>query len=653
MGGVRMTGLISGMDTESMVKEMVSASSSKVDKVKKEKQLLQWKKEAWQGLNTKLYDFYKNEVSSMRLASSFKSKTATVSDDKKVTVKAGSGAANGSHSVSVKQLASSAYLTGANIKTSGKTYTTYANAGASTEFADMTDAAGNNLGLAGQTITITSGNGTVAPLTFELGGSGDNGVASIDALNKKLASTSGYEKLSASYVDGKLTFTNASAKTDEDGNTVGEIYNVDSTALGISGEVSFKKDEATGQSTTLEASLDMRYKKDFTSLDITGNTKLADIGIKVGTTFSIKGKDFVVAADTTITDLTDGLSKMGVSANFDAKQGRFYINASSTGAEYDFELTSSDSSALDLLGLSKSAGATKVDAQDAIIEYNGVEYVGSSNTFELNGLTITAKGVTGTYDKETGTFTNDSPISVDVGTDVDGVYNTIKNFVKKYNELIDEMNTLYNESKPEYEPLTDEERSQLSDTQIEQWEKKAKTGILRRDETINELLSSMRTILNKGVTVTDKDGNEQTVTLASLGIVTGDYSEKGKLHIMGDADDAAYASETNKLKAALENNPEIFSQAFVGDKENPGIGAQLYSSLTKAMGRSESSHSLTFYDDITLDDKIDDKDDEIDKWQEKLQKLEDKYYDQFAAMESAMAAMQSQQSYISALMGTA
>lgn len=653
MGGVRMTGLISGMDTESMVKEMVSASSSKVDKVKKEKQLLQWKKEAWQGLNTKLYDFYKNEVSSMRLASSFKSKTATVSDDKKVTVKAGSGAANGSHSVSVKQLASSAYLTGANIKTSGKTYTTYANAGASTEFADMTDADGNNLGLAGQTITITSGNGTVAPLTLELGGSGDNGVASIDALNKKLASTSGYEKLSASYVDGKLTFTNASAKTDEDGNTVGEIYNVDSTALGISGEVSFKKDEATGQSTTLEASLDMRYKKDFTSLDITGNTKLADIGIKVGTTFSIKGKDFVVAADTTITDLTDGLSKMGVSANFDAKQGRFYINASSTGAEYDFELTSSDSSALDLLGLSKSAGATKVDAQDAIIEYNGVEYVGSSNTFELNGLTITAKGVTGTYDKETGTFTNDSPISVDVGTDVDGVYNTIKNFVKKYNELIDEMNTLYNESKPEYEPLTDEERSQLSDTQIEQWEKKAKTGILRRDETINELLSSMRTILNKGVTVTDKDGNEQTVTLASLGIVTGDYSEKGKLHIMGDADDAAYASETNKLKAALENNPEIFSQAFVGDKENPGIGAQLYSSLTKAMGRSESSHSLTFYDDITLDDKIDDKDDEIDKWQEKLQKLEDKYYDQFAAMESAMAAMQSQQSYISALMGTA
>lgn len=650
---VRMTGLISGMDTESMVKEMVSASSTKVDKVKKEKQLLEWKKEAWQSLNTKIYDFYKTEVSSLRLASSFKSKKATASDETKVSVKAGSNAANGTHSVSVKQLASSAYLTGANIKAAGKQFTAYAGVSGSTKFADMTDTQGQNLGLAGQTITIKSGNDTVADLTFELGGSGDNGVASLNELNQKLKETAGYENLQASYVDGQLVFTNSSAKQDADGNTIGEIYMVESTALGLSGEVGYTVDKDAGLTNTLTGISDMRYEKVFSSSDIGASTKLSDIGIKVGTTFSINGKDFVVDENTTISDFTAGLSKMGVSANFDANQGRIYINASATGADYDFNLTSSDNSALDILGLNVNAGATKVDAQDAIIEYNGVEYVGSSNTFELNGLTITAKGVTGTYDKMTGTFSNNSPISVDVGTDVDGVYNTIKNFVKKYNELIEEMNTLYNEEKTDYEPLTDEERGELSDTQIEQWEKKAKQGILRRDETISKLLSSMRTILNKGVTVIDKDGNEKRYTLASLGIVTGDYSENGKLHIMGDEDDAEYAAETNKLKAALESNPEIFSQLFVGDKENPGLGTQLYSSLSKAMGRSETSHSLTFYDDITLDDKIDDKEDEIDKWTEKLQALEDKYYDQFAAMETAMAKLQSQQSYISALMGTA
>lgn len=651
--GMRMTGLMSGMDTESMVKELVAASSGKVDKVKKEKQVLQWKQEAWQGLNTKLYNFFKTEVSSLRLATSFKAKKATSSDESKVTIKAGNESASGSHRVSVKQLASSAYLTGANIKSRGNNYTTYAEATASTKFADMTDDLGNNLGLTGQTITIKAGNLMVDDLTFEIGGTGDNGVASLEELNQKLAATSGFEKLKASFSDGKLTFTNSSASKNEDGETVGEIYTVESTAFGISGEVGFKSDEATGDKNTLEGSLDLRYEKNFTSSDITKFTKLADIGINVGTSFTVNGKDFVVDKDTMVADFVEGLSKLGVSASFDEKQGRFYINSAETGIDYNFDLTSSDSNALDILGLSTAAGATKVEAQDAIIDYNGVEYVGSSNTFELNGLTITAKGVTGTYDKATGKLTNDSPINIEVENDVDGIYDTIKNFVKKYNELVDEMNTLYNEKKPEYDPLTEDEKGKLSDTQIEQWEKKAKVGLLRRDETINNLLSSMRTILNKSVTVTDKDGNEKTLTLASLGIVTGDYTENGKLHIMGDPDDPDYATQENKLKQALSANPEIFSQVFVGDKENPGLGSQLYNSLQTAMKRTDYSRSLTFYNDITLEDEVKDKDTEIDKWADKLQALEDKYYKQFAAMEKAMASLQSQQTYIAQLMGSA
>lgn len=648
---MRMTGLISGMDTESMVKELVQASSSKVDKVKQQKQLLEWKKEAWQGLNTKLYDFYKTEVSNLRLPSSFKAKSAKSSDDTKVSVKALSGSANGAHAVSVKQLASSAYLTGANIKARGGSFETYSSAGNSVNFADMKDSDGNALDLVGKTITIGNGNDT-GDLTFELGGTGSNGVANVSELNEKLANTAGFEKLSASISDGKIVFTNKSEKKDSDGVVTGTKFTIKSEGLGIDGELGY---EATddGKKPTLSGTTDMRIKSTFTSADINRSTKLADIGIAVGTTFSIKGKDFVVDKDTTIQDFADGLSKMGVSANFDVNQGRFYINAASTGADYDFDITSSDSNALDILGISRAAGATKVDAQDAIIEYNGVEYTGSSNTFELNGLSITAKGVTGKYDKATGTFTEDSPISVEVGSDTEGVYNTIKNFVKKYNELIDEMNKLYNEKKPKYEPLTDDERSKLSDKQIEQWEKEAKVGLLRRDETISTLLSNMRSILNNGIKVTDKDGKESTFTLSSLGIVTGDYSENGKLHILGDKDDPLYAAETNKLMETIESNPEIVSQVFVGDKENPGVGQSLYSSLAKSMARTTSSHSLTFYDDITLDDEIKSKDEDIDKWNEKLQKLEDRYYDQFAAMEKAMAEMQQQQSYLASLMGTA
>ena len=121
---------------------------------------------------------------------------------------------------------------------------------------------------------------------------------------------------------------------------------------------------------------------------------------------------------------------------------------------------------------------------------------------------------------------------------------------------------------------------------------------------------------------------------------------------MGDPDDPAYASETNKLKEALNSKPEIFSQVFAGNKDNAGVGFKLYTSLTDAMSFKENrSSSFTIYENLTMDKEIDDYDDEVDKWQEKLQKLEDKYYKQFGAMESAMAKLQSQQSYISSLLG--
>lgn len=504
MAGIRMTGLASGMDTESMVAELVKASSVKVDEVRKEKQRLEWKQEAWQDLNTKIYDFFKNELSALKTNSTYRGKSAKVSDESKASVSAKANAANGTHTFTVKQLASSAYLTGANIKAAGKTFT-----------------------------------------------NGDT---------------------------------------------------------------------------------------EFTSADIKGSTKLADLGIAVGTSFSVNGKEFVVDDDTTMDSFAAGLSKLGVSASFDAKQGRFYVNSIGSGAANDFTITSTNAEALEILGLGSEA--TKIDAKDAIMEYNGVEYTNSNNTFDINGLTITAKAV------------SDSPMTIEISTDTQGTYDKIKNFVKKYNELIDEMNKLYDEKTTDYDPLTEEEKAHLSDTQLEKWEEKAKQGLLRRDSTIGSLLSSMRSILNQSITVTNDDGTTSKYSLASLGIVTGDYSEKGKLHILGDEDDPLYSSEPNKLKQMLEEKPDIFDDVLAGTTEKKGIGFQLYSKLSDAMSlKVGRSSAFTVYDNLSMDDDIDDYDDEIEKWEEKLQKIEDKYYDQFAAMEAAMAKLQSQQSYLASLMG--
>ncbi len=632
---MRMTGLVSGMDTESMVKELVSASSEKVNKIKQKKQDVEWKKEIWSGLNTKIYNFYKTQLSAFKSVSNYKTKKATASDETKVTVKAGAGATNGTHSVSIEQTASSAYLTGDNIKIKGNSYTRYNDAGLATKFADMTDASGQSLNLTGQKISIFDGTKT---LKYELGGTGTDGVASLSELNEKLAKEENFKGLSASIKDGKLTFTNTTAKTADDGSKSGTTYTVKADALGIDGTVGYDKDAAAGN--TVSAAFTAKVADNFTSADISGTTKLADLGIKVGTTFSVNGKDFVVDDKSTINDFTTALSKMGVSASFDASHGRFYLNASKTGAANDFNLTSSDSSALEALGLGSKA--EKVDARDAIIYYNNVKYTSDSNTLTVNGLTITAKAKT------------DSVVNVEVAADTDSAYNTVKKFVKAYNDLIDEMNKYYNEKDAGYDALTEDERSKLSDTQIEKWEEKAKQGLLRRDSTLQTLLSGMRTTLNRGVQVTMEDGSTKTMTLASLGIVTGDYTEHGKLHILGDEDDDQYSSETNTLKNLLESGSDIVGQVIGGTTSTSGVGTQMYDYLRKSMTRIEGARSTqTFYNDKTLDSEIDDYDDDIDKWDEKLQKLEDKYYDQFSKMESAMAKLQSQQSYLSSLFGSA
>lgn len=652
MARVRMTGLASGLDTESMVKELVKASSTKVDSVTKEKQKAEWKKEAWQDLNTKLYNFYKSELSALRLPSTYNKKSTKVSDDSKVSVSAGTGTTLGTHTISVKQIASSAYLTGANIKSGNAKYNTIADATSTTNFADMKDANGDSLNLEGQTIRLTADQEGIPTVEYTLGGSGENSVANIDELNAKLAADDNFKGLQASIQDGKITFTNSSLTKAEDGTESGKAFIIEADALGSNGIVDFKADEESGKVTSLSG-IDTKQQVEFGASDINGRTKLSDIGIKVGTSFFINDKEFTVDENTTINDFTSGLSKLGVSASFDAGQGRFYINSSKGGAANDFTISSTDADALETLGL--GSAAKKVDAQDAIIEYNGVEYRNDSNQFSINGMTINAKGVTGNYNKETGEFTNDSPISVTVGNDTDGIYNSIKSFVNKYNELVDEMNKLYNAEKTDYDPLTEEEKSSLSDNQIEKWEEKAKSGLLRRDSTIGSLLSNMRTILNKAVTVTNEDGTTTQYSLASLGIVTGsDWSEGGKLHILGDEDDEAYSSETNKLREALESKPEIFSKVFAnGDNGSDGIGKQMYDYMVKAMKKTSTSHALTFYDDITMDEQIDDYDDKIEELNKKLSDLEDKYYDQFAKMESAMAKLQQQQSYLASLMGTA
>ena len=227
--------------------------------------------------------------------------------------------------------------------------------------------------------------------------------------------------------------------------------------------------------------------------------------------------------------------------------------------------------------MDESAGASLVKASDGWITYNGAKFEASSNSYTINGLSFTANAVT----------MEGEAISVTVNKDVDAVYDKVKSFIKQYNELLDEMNKLYNaDSAKGYDILTDEEREAMTEEQIEKWENKIKDSLLRRDDSLGSLLNTMKTSLAKTVTVKGK-----TYALSSFGVVTSDYTEKGKLHLHGDAEDTYGKNYDDKLKAALSEDADTVMEVFTG------ITKDLYDKMTEEMRSSTLNSTLTFYND--------------------------------------------------------
>ena len=280
--------------------------------------------------------------------------------------------------------------------------------------------------------------------------------------------------------------------------------------------------------------------------------------------------------------------------------------------------------------LPKDMGLVK--ASDSEILLNGAKMTSSSSTVSVNGLSIELTGFTKAGE----------PITFSVASDTDAVYNTIKNFFTEYNSLMKEMNELYNaDSAKGYEPLTSEQKKDMSDDDIKLWEDKIKASLLRSDTTLGSVRSAMRNTMMSQVTY-----NGKTYSLASFGICTStDYTEGGLYHIYGDADDSVYADKDDKLKKALEEDPDAVVNVL------SDIFGNLRKTMSDKMAGSKVSSTQTFYSDIKMKDDIKDYEKQIKEWETKLADMEDAYYRKFTAMETALAKLQSQQSSLSGLFG--
>ncbi len=706
---IRISGMISGMDTDAMVKELVSAYQTKTDKYKKAQTKLEWKQDAWKELNSKIYKLYTN-MFNRTLSSNYNKKKTVSSDESKASVVAANGSVIGTQKLKIKSLATSGYLTGAELGGGTKGFTSDSTLGE----LGISDKTSIDVTIGGKRETIELDSSMkVRDLVKEFSDKGL--VASFDEKNQRFFVSS---KNSGKDGDFEITGTqNAAGSSDAlkalgfvsnltgakvqkkvyGGNVTGETKLSDiidkfesdsSSSLGINGDINFKV-TVGGVSTDVKLNKDMtvdemleELKKTNLSVDFdeenqsfsvsggsisatdenstkmlellgfnkaTSTSKLSDLGVTSDTTINVKvdGKTTKVElkADMTISQMLEELNKAGIAGSFDQATQRFSIS-SKTNGDFDISATGDAGSTETLKALGFIAGngespvktgPVKIEGQDAEIELNGATFRSNTNSFSINGLTITAKAETA--ENETITLSTD--------TDVDAVYDSIKEFIKEYNELIKEMDTLYNaKSAKGYEPLTDEEKDSMSDTEVEKWETKIKDSLLRRDGTLSSVITIMKTAMQKSFTI-----NGETLSLSSFGIETGGYfdtgeNEKGMYHIDGDPDDSTTKGNADKLKTMIASDPDKVASFFSQLSKN------LYDELGKKMSSTRLSSAFTVYNDKQMKTEYDNYTKTIKKWEDYVSEQEDKWYKKFSAMETALAKLQSSTSALSGLLGS-
>ena len=287
---------------------------------------------------------------------------------------------------------------------------------------------------------------------------------------------------------------------------------------------------------------------------------------------------------------------------------------------------------VDKLGI--GAGAAKIKGENAKIKLNNATFESNTNSFTINGLTIT------TLEKTNGA------ISINTTTDNQAIYDKIKNFIKGYNELIKEMDKLYNaDSAKGYEPLTDDEKDEMSDEEVKKWETKIKDAILRRDQTLSSVSSVMKNAMSVSINIGDKSYNLSMFGINTGGYFTAEKNEKSMYHIDGDKDDSSSASSTDKLMAAISSDPDGVAEFFSKLSQN------VYDALDKKMKSTTLSSAYKVYNDKQMDKDYKNYEKSIAEWEEKVQYYEDYYYKKFGEMETALGKLQSSQSSLSNLLG--
>ena len=667
---VRISGMNSGLDTEALVKELVSAYSKKKDTYTKKQTKLEWTMDAWKDVNTKVYGFYTKSLSNMRYSTNYNLRTTGISKPSVAQVSASAGAVTSTQSLAVKQLAASAYFTGGEIKT---------------QTGDR--AKGNSklseLGIMDGTIMINDTkialNGDMT-LNQVVGSFKDAGVtASYDENTGRLfvnANTSGSKgEFTITAGDGlgvdALSQLGLLSFTDVNGEETAELKRYREMAAGgydsdVEIDERYEKDKWTVEK--YKASLEDKVKSANKSIEDINKSnenlrkQLAELtadGYGSEEEFKKAKEDIQKKIDDNTAKLAEHQQVINDNQPYLDSEERLSSKVDELNADIlsriQNDVGGEVQAARDIIArydsgqLANSADSARINAKDAIIKLNGATFTSNTNTFSINGLNINAMEttVTTSVDENGNVVENDNAITINTTIDTKGIYDKIKKMFSEYNELVSYMDGLYYaESAKGYEPLTDEEKQEMTDKQIEDWEEKIKESLLRRDSTLGGLSSAMKSaIVGSSMTINGKE-----YSLASFGIGTGSYfstsnTDRGKFHIDGDEDDPISATNQDKLMAAISEDPDAVIQFF------QKLSSNLYDTLGKKMASSSVSSAFTIYNDKQMSSQYSDLSNKVSDWEERLKKYEDSYYKKFSAMETALAKLQSQQTSLSSMLG--
>ena len=644
MNRLRFGGLASGLDTDSIVRDLMKIEQMKVDKLKQEKQVLEWRKDDYRSTTNLLRGFYDEyfdilySKTNMTSASTYNTLKVQSSNDKYLTATASAGAHAANKTITEIKMATAAKVEG-----------TPASAPLQSK-----EVLPDSLNLKDYSITMTV-DGVTKVIKFEedtVYDKSDKYGRLVEVFQNKIEEAFGSNRVTVKISDDSRILLNAGTDNNAVSITVSEHLTGDGVGLGFGLNQS---NRVNLDSTLEELRKNNQFGTDF-EFDNEGNVY-----------FTINGVELKANQNDTLRTVINRInnSDAGVTLTYSSLTDQFVLSNKNTGVGQTLTFQdgigkdgeSEGRNFLAALGLEVNDPEKILRGTDAKIVMDGLEIYRSTNNFTIDGITY---NLTHDFNAVGG----EEPITLTMTKDVDQAFDNIKSFVEAYNKIIDTINgTLSQEKFKDFLPLTDEQREAMSEKDIELWEKKARSGLLQRDPILQKIVYDMRRALVDSVKDID-------INLSSIGITTGSYTEGGKLHIderklkdalrekgdeimrlFSNKSEIAYSPDNNNAQrkqryeesGLVHRLSDILQDNIRTRRDKDGRKGTL---LEKAGIVGDASEKVNL-----MDDQLKDMNKRIDDAIERMYRAENRYWAQFTALETALQQMNAQSMWLSQQLG--